>query len=83
MNLWQVEHFLSDLLWDQSKSEEKGSIGQKFICSEVTSYKIHILTLQPEGWWLDYAHDIHILFIYSEKATTFCEISTLLLTGTT
>ena len=42
MNLWQVEHFLSDLLWDQSKSVEKGSIGQKFICSEVTSYKIHI-----------------------------------------
>ena len=27
--------------------------------------------------------DFNVKFIYSEKATTFCEISTLLLTGTT
>ena len=48
MNLWPVEHFfphfLTGLLCDQSKSEEKkGSTGQRFICTEVTSYKIHTL----------------------------------------
>jgi hypothetical protein len=30
---------------NQSKSEEKCSYGQRFICTEVTSYKIHILDI--------------------------------------
>ena len=40
MNLWPVEPFCPhfDL---EKKWEEKGSTGQRFICIEVTSYKIH------------------------------------------
>ena len=45
MNLWPVEHFFRHFLTahtaNQSKSEEKS--GQRFICTEVTSYKIHML----------------------------------------
>ena len=33
--------------------------------------------------FLDKNSSFHVKFIYSEKATKFCEISTLLLTGTT
>ena len=41
MNLCPVEHFLSGLL--QTQWGKKCSTGQRFICTEVTSYKIHIL----------------------------------------
>ena len=42
MNLWPVEHFFSA---DPAKKwGKKCSTGQRYICTEVTSYKIHILT---------------------------------------
>ena len=49
MNLWPVEHFFSRSVLirpsaDLEKGwEEKCSTGQRFICTEVTSYKIHTL----------------------------------------
>ena len=51
MNLWPVEHFfphfLTGLQCTRSKPVKKWgkkcSTGQRFICTEVTSYKIHIL----------------------------------------
>ena len=54
MNLWPVEHFLTGHLANPSKSEEKKcSTGQRFICTKVTSYKIHTLAVQYE--------DVHVL----------------------
>ena len=38
MNFWSDEHSFPHFLWGQ-----KCSTGQRFICTEVTSYKIHIL----------------------------------------
>ena len=51
MNLWPVEQFfpkfLTGLMCTQSKPVKKlgkkCSTGQRFICTEVTSYKNHIL----------------------------------------
>ena len=51
MNLWPVEHFFLiffslfvQISTDPDKKwEKKCSTGQRFICTEVTSYKIHIL----------------------------------------
>ena len=51
MNLWPVEHFfphfLTGLLCTQIKPVKKWgkkcSTGQRFICTELTSYKIHTL----------------------------------------
>ena len=51
MNLWPVQHFfphfLTGLLFLHSKPVKKrgkkSSTGQRFICTEVTSYKIHTL----------------------------------------
>ena len=44
MNLWPVEHFCPHFFFqistDLEKSEDKS---QRFICIEVTSYKIHTL----------------------------------------
>ena len=49
MNLRPVEHFfphfLTALLCVHSKAVKKYSIGQRFTCTEVTSYKIHALIL--------------------------------------
>ena len=39
MNLWPVEHSTDPA----KKWGKKCSTGQRFICTEVTSYKIHIL----------------------------------------
>jgi hypothetical protein len=52
MNLWPVEPFCPDffsrsaLHWSGKKRGQKGSTGQRFICMEVTSYKIHTLNLR-------------------------------------
>ena len=47
MDLWPVEHFCPHFFPDSTDLEkkwgQKGSTGQRFICSELTSYKIHIL----------------------------------------
>ena len=48
MNLWPVEHFCpsvfsrSMLIWKKT-GDQKCSTGQRFIFTEVTFYKIHIL----------------------------------------
>ena len=45
--IWiQVIFCLSLQLWIWNKSEEKCSIGQRFMCTKVTSYKIHILIIE-------------------------------------
>ena len=57
MNLWPVEHFFPHFLAglglisaDPAKKwGKKCSTGQRFICTEVTSYKINILTTYLEG----------------------------------
>ena len=44
MNLWPVEHFFPHFLSRSVlKWGKKCSTGRRFICSELTSYKIHIL----------------------------------------
>ena len=47
MNLTPVEHFLAGSVLISAdlakKSGKKCSTGQRFICTEVNSYKIHIL----------------------------------------
>ena len=51
MNLWPVEHFCLHFFPDQhwsgadleKKWRQKCSTGQRFTCTEVTSYKIHTL----------------------------------------
>ena len=60
MNLWPVEHFCPPFFSSadlEKKWEQKCSTGQRFICTEVTSYKIHILEGRAEilvifGWHL-------------------------------
>ena len=43
MNLWPVEHFFPHFLAGSLMWGKNCSTGQKFICTEVTSYKIHTL----------------------------------------
>ena len=50
MNLWPVEpfcpHFFFQISADlEKKWGQKCSTGQSFICTKVTSYKIHILSI--------------------------------------
>ena len=69
MKLWSVEHFCphffsrsalisTDL---EKKWGQKCSTGQSFICTEVTSYKIHILVYDS---WI-----FHYLFKYFDVAS--------------
>ena len=59
MNLWLVEHFffqISTLIW-----EKKCSISQRFICTEVTSYKNHILVV---SWNSETSNFFQLLLIW-------------------
>ena len=51
MNLWSVEHFFPHFFsTDPAKKwGKKCSTGQRFICTEVTSYKIHTLIYMNRG----------------------------------
>ena len=66
MNLWPVEHFCPPFFFQISADLEKNggqkcSTGQRFIFTEVTFYKIHILINSPKRSPNNY-------FLYSDKS---------------
>ena len=71
---WKPE---KSIVWNQSQAEL--NICGSFDSKDATSLKR--LSVSKAAQFMTILADLK--FIYSEKATTFCEISTFYLTGTT
>ena len=85
MNLWPVEHFFSSLFdwfaaWPVKKWEKLCSTDQRFICTKVTSHKIHTLSKCQIKWkilsnFVDFLENLNCIQI-CDKCLCLSHIST-------